>query len=84
MTISSTEFQQNIGKYLAMAEKGIPVVIERQKPRKSRFRLTKDKMPSSKDRADEKEFKAWLKSFQELELIYPDEDAVAYQRRMRS
>lgn len=84
MTITSTQFQQNVGKYLAMAEKGIPVVVERLKPNKSRFRITYEQKPKKGNRQSEKEYREWLKELQKFKLSYPDKDAVAYQRRMRS
>jgi hypothetical protein len=41
MTITSTEFQQNVGHYLALAEKGEEININKLKPHKSSFKLMK-------------------------------------------
>lgn len=86
MIISSTEFQQNVGKYLAMAEKGIPIIIERKKPKAACFRISLEKSatPTQTNRAKRKEFQTWLAEMQSLERINPNEDSVTYQRRMRS
>ena len=40
MKISSTEFQQRVGYYLSLVEKGVEVIIERQKPGESLFVLS--------------------------------------------
>lgn len=61
MIIKATDFQQNVGYYLALAESGRTVTIERVKPVRSRFKLTKDTSfkvaPSSKTNAKLRELK---------------------------
>lgn len=39
MLISSTQFQQNVGHYLKLAEKGSAIEIIRNKPRKKKYKL---------------------------------------------
>jgi hypothetical protein len=39
MTISSTQFQQNVGYYLKLAEAGTPITISKSKPTQSRYQL---------------------------------------------
>jgi hypothetical protein len=39
MTVTSTEFQQNIGYYLKLAEKGTVVTIVKTRPRRSQYQL---------------------------------------------
>ena len=39
MTISSTEFQQNVGYYLKLAENNTVVTIQKSKPLKRKFTL---------------------------------------------
>jgi len=39
MTINSTKFQQNVGYYLQLAEKGVTVNIYKRKPKPSQYKL---------------------------------------------
>jgi len=49
MTITSTEFQQNVGHYLQLADKGEEINIEKKKPVKALYILKKKKATAVKD-----------------------------------
>ena len=40
MIVSSTEFQQRVGHYLALAQKGEEIIVEKRKPGLSYFVVT--------------------------------------------
>lgn len=82
MTITSTEFQQNVGYYLKQAEKGKTVMIKKLKPKKLMFKLiyeNKD-VPMKKNTRNE-EIRALIK---ELKIKNTGESALDFQRRVRS
>lgn len=41
MIVSSTEFQQNVGYYLGLADKGEEIIIQKKKPKKVLYTLNK-------------------------------------------
>lgn len=53
MTVSSTEFQQNVGYYLGLAEKGEEITISKSKPKKVTYTLTFKKTDVVQDKARE-------------------------------
>ncbi|MEI7579683.1 MAG: hypothetical protein WCJ58_06685 [bacterium] len=83
MTITSTEFQQNVGYYLKEAEKGKTIQINKQKPTKAIFDL---KLASKKDTAvtspSRKELV--LKLIKELNIKGRKESGLEFQHRVRS
>ena len=83
MLINSTEFQQNVGYYLNLAEKGAVVHITKSKPRKSEYQLKVVKATAN----DNNEAKL-LKIFKKIERLNNDfgfygNDAVDYVRKIR-
>ena len=81
MTVSSTEFQQNVGYYLALAEKGEEITISKSKPKKAVFTLKK----RLEKKIDEKP-KTMADKLKELEkyMFESDESGLELQRRVRS
>ena len=81
MKISSTEFQQRVGYYLSLVEKGMEVIIERGKPGKSLFMVSLRVPDSQKeDLAKRKEF---LKEFRSIPARFDAKDCIDFQRRVR-
>jgi hypothetical protein len=83
MIISSTEFQQRVGYYLSLVEKGIDLLVRRSKPGRRLFlvRLA-PKSPQEEEKKMTKAEKV-LKKIAEVNLQYDEHDGVAYQRRVR-
>ena len=48
MIVTSTEFQQNVGRYLKLAEEGEEIQINKLKPLKNSFKLVKVKAKTNK------------------------------------
>ena len=86
MRISSTEFQQNVGKYLRLVEKGEVLKVVRNKPVKRVFEIR-----VSEDQLDSGE-KGILEILAEIRKEYPldpngrlaNTDPLEYQRQVRS
>lgn len=81
MKISSTEFQQRVGYYLSLVEKGVEVVIERGKGGKSLFFVSL-RLPDSQNGDFEKR-KNFLKEFRSIPARFDAQDCVDFQRRVR-
>ncbi len=83
MTISSTQFQQKVGYYLNLADKGETIVIEKLKPAGKTFVLKKGstkKQDSEKDR-----IKDLMKFIKENTVkSSTGESGLEFQRRVRS
>jgi len=82
MKISSTEFQQRVGYYLSLVEKGVEVIIERQKPGESLFVLSLKIPKESKKKTSKRE--QWLQKLWQIPFDSHGEDCADFQRRVRS
>jgi antitoxin (DNA-binding transcriptional repressor) of toxin-antitoxin stability system len=84
MTITSTEFQQNVGYYLKEAQAGKELLITRSKPSKAVFKLVlqeKETEVKTKKKFSEVEF---YKLMAELGIRNHHESGLEFQRRVRS
>ena len=89
MTITSTEFQQNVGYYLSLADKGEEIRIEKKKPLKAIYILKKGKSLAVNDRNKETiNGKNKYEFLEELKKYMIDgesgESGLELQRRVRS
>lgn len=84
MTVSSTEFQQNVGHYLGLVEKGKKVFVQKHNSANKLFEVRKATLTKAKEEKSKEveNFLAKLDSFK-LEFDY-DGDSVKLQRRLRS
>ena len=82
MTITSTQFQQNVGHYLGLAEQGMEVTIIRKKPRKALFTLH-IKKPAKANTSPQKYKKILQAVHAHNALNNNQEDGTAFQQRVR-
>jgi len=87
MKISSTEFQQRVGYYFSLVEKGVEVIIERRKPGEAMFVLSL-KIPKeskvSADLAQRAKREEFLRELRSVRATFrKGEDCVDFQRRVR-
>lgn len=80
MKISSTEFQQNVGYYLGLAEKGEEIVIEKKRPAGIRYKIKAEKI-NSKQNDKVQDLADKLEKFT---AQFDVNDSVKYQRKYRS
>ena len=84
MTISSTEFQQNVGYYLKEAQKGKVIQIRKSKPQKALFTLTIEK----NDHIDQKKESTRISKINdlinELNIQNKRESGLDFQKRVRN
>ncbi len=81
MPITSTEFQQNVGYYLALAEKGEEIHINKLKPIKSTFILKKTK---EKVKKIESNIERIIRESKKYQFHGGKETGLEIQRRVRS
>lgn len=81
MTITSTEFQQRVGYYLELAEKGEDVNVTRLKPTKATFKIIKQK---EKPQQVLNEGERILKELKKFKFKSTGETGLELQRRVRS
>ncbi len=81
MTVTSTQFQQKVGYYLELAEKGEEIQIQKLKPTKHIFKLNivKTKQPKEKNIGAE-----ILKKLKKYKVDSFGESGLELQRRVRS
>jgi hypothetical protein len=83
MTISSTKFQQNVGYYLKLAEKGSIVEIVKSKPTQSRYQLMIiPEKQQSNSKAKLKDFMKKVEANQHLFDFYGN-DSIKYVKSVR-
>lgn len=82
MKISSTEFQQRVGYYLSLVEKGVEVIIERKKPGEAFFVLSLQ-IPVENKQDASKLHEDWLKKLWQIPFDAHGEDCVDFQHRVR-
>lgn len=83
MTISSTQFQQKVGDYMAMVDNGQEVIIKKERPKGYSYKLVpvgeKNQIRKKKDG------KSVMQSIDALGIDFNFEgDSIAYQRHVRS
>lgn len=83
MIISSTEFQQRVGYYLSLVERGIEVLVRRNKPGKKLFLVRLAPKPSQEEGRKMTKAERVLKKIDAMHLQFDEHDGVAYQRRVR-
>ena len=87
MKISSTEFQQHVGYYLSLVEKGVEVIIERKKPGESLFTLSitiPHESKASAEKAERAKREEFLRELRSVRATFrKGEDCVEFQRRIR-
>lgn len=83
MTITSTEFQQNVGYYLKQAEQGKTITIERLKPKKSSYKLVANK-PSAKTEKKLSRREEVRRMIEEFNIRNSEESGLEFQHRVRS
>ena len=85
MKISSTEFQQNVGHYLKLAQQGTEVIIERHKPTKYTFKLTgvPAQQPADELNVSQNAMLAKMKKIRSLRMRFTDNDCTDFVRRVR-
>lgn len=81
MIVSSTEFQQNVGKYLKLADSGEQIEIIKKKPANVSYKLVRERQkPTRMNKSRMERLITLAKSYN----IRTDEDGLSLQRRVRS
>lgn len=83
MTITSTEFQQNVGYYLKQAEQGKTITIEKLKPKKSSYKLVVNK-PGKKTQKKLSRREEVRRMIEEYNIRDASESGLEFQKRVRS
>ena len=83
MTISSTQFQQNVGYYLKLAEAGTAVTIVKSKPTPSRYQLKN--IPQDQQSLSKKKLKKFLEKANSHKALFKcyGNDALKYVKEVR-
>jgi antitoxin (DNA-binding transcriptional repressor) of toxin-antitoxin stability system len=82
MNISSTEFQQNVGYYLKMAEAGNTVLITKSKPGHSVFKLSiQENKKTSKEKTSKQ---IAIELMERYSISRKGESGLEFQNRVRS
>ena len=81
MIVSSTDFQQRVGYYLSIAEQGSEIYVERKKPGHTLFVLKIE--PSGKPKSKRSKRLKALENARKLNMKFPGNDGVAFQRSIR-
>jgi antitoxin (DNA-binding transcriptional repressor) of toxin-antitoxin stability system len=82
MIVSSTEFQQNVGHYLKLAEAGSPIQITKSKPKYSVFKLVFQKNRKAKKNKTSKQIAIEL--MEKYAVSRKGESGLEFQNRVRS
>ena len=81
MIISSTEFQQNIGKYLELVDENKELIVRKYRPKGYDYRV----IPVGRKNIMRKKFKTILSRIRSKNINFNfDGDGVKYQRKVRS
>jgi uncharacterized protein YueI len=82
MIISSTEFQQNVGHYLKLAEAGSPIQITKSKPKHSVFNLVfQDNKKINKKKSSKQ---IAIELLEKYSFSRKGESGLEFQKRVRS
>ena len=84
MVISSTEFQQNVGFYLKVAQNGKPIQIRKSKPQKALFTISYQKEKSNNVAKGLLRKTKVLNMINELNIHDSKESGLEFQKRVRS
>lgn len=82
MTISSTEFQQRVGYYLSLMEKGMELILEKKKPGKKYLVLSMKILPGNDDENVGRK-KRFLNEIRKIPWEHKGEDCISFQNRVR-
>jgi len=82
MNISSTEFQQNVGYYLKLAEAGNSIQITKSKPKHSIFRLVFQENKKASKKKTSKQIA--LELLEKYAISRKGESGLEFQNRVRS
>jgi hypothetical protein len=80
--VTSTEFQQNVGKYLSLVENGENITVERQKPVFASFIISHKEAVYQEEQSDADKLISKIEAAN-LTADGAERDAVKLQRRLR-
>jgi len=83
MKISSTEFQQNVGYYLSLAEKGEDIIVEKKRPRGVNYKITAEKVNSNEKKDKVQDLDSELSQYIG-KIRVTENDSIKYQKKYRS